>query len=318
MTGIHARVEAQTTRVASSFRDAAWRAVKRIGADELTDRAAALTYYAILGVFPALIVLVALIGLVGEHPRTTNSLLEIVDQVGPASATDTFRGPIENVVRAKGGAGALLGAGLAGALFSASGYIGAFTRTANAVYGVGEGRPFWKLRPLQILLTLAGVLLVAVVAIALVVTGPLADAIGDQVGAGEDAVAIWSVAKWPVLAVVVTGMFTALYRLAPNVRQPRRRLVSAGALVALGLWILASAAFAFYVANFGSYDATYGTLGGVVAFLVWVWITNLALLLGVELDSELERGRQLEAGVPAAEDQLQLVAREPAEPVEQA
>jgi membrane protein len=254
---------------------------------------------------------VAILGLAGQHPQTTNALLDIVRDMGPASAVDTFRGPIEGVVKNKGGAGALLGVGLLAAIWSASGYVGAFIRAANAIYGVEEGRPFWTRRPLQVAITVAMVLLLALIAISIVVTGPLAESVGNVIGLGSTAVTIWGIAKWPVIVVIVMGMFAVLYYVAPNVRQPRLRWVTPGGVVAVLTWLAASAGFALYVANFGSYDKTYGSLGGVVVFLVWLWLSNLALLFGAEFDAELERARELAAGLPA-EDSLQLPERSPA------
>jgi membrane protein len=286
------------------------RTIRELRDDNLTDWAAALTYYSVLAIFPGLIVLVAILGLVGQHPQTTNALLDIVRDIGPASAVDTFRGPIESVVKSNGGAGALLGFGLLFAIWSASGYIGAFMRAVNVIYEVEEGRPFWKRRPLQIMITVAMVLLLAIVAISIVVTGPLAESIGDVIGLGDTAITVWGIAKWPVIVVVVMGMFTVLYYVAPNVRQPRLRWVTPGGILAVVVWLIASLGFALYVANFGSYDKTYGSLGGVIVFLVWLWLSNLALLFGAEFDAELERSRELAAGLPA-EDSLQLPERTP-------
>jgi membrane protein len=284
------------------------RTVKEFQDDNLTDWAAALTYYAVLALFPGLIVLVALVGLLGEYPRTTNALLDIVGQLGPSSAVETFRGPVEGVVKSKGGAGALLGFGLLAAVWSASGYIGAFMRATNQIYEKDEGRPFWKLRPLQVAVTLAMVIALTLVAVGLVVTGPLAEAIGNVIGLGSTTVALWGVAKWPVMLLLVMTMVATLYYVAPNVKQPRFRFVSAGGAAAVVIWIAASAGFALYVANFGSYNKTYGSLAGVIVFLMWMWITNVALLFGAELDAELERERELKAGIPA-EDEIQLPAR---------
>jgi membrane protein len=291
------------------WRSVLGRTVREFREDNLTDWAAALTYYAVLSLFPGLLALVAVLGLAGQHPETTDALLGIVGDVGPSSAVETFEGPIREVVENKGGAGALLGAGLLLALWSASGYVGAFMRASNAIYEVEEGRPFWKLRPLQLAVTTVMVLLLALVAIGLVVTGPLAEAVGDAIGLGSGAVTAWEIAKWPVLLVVVMGMFAALYYVAPNVRRPRYRVLSPGGVLAVLLWVIASAGFALYVANFGSYNATYGALGGVITFLVWLWLSNVALLLGAELDAELERERELEAGVPAADERIQLPPR---------
>lgn len=285
-------------------------------ANGLTDWAASLTYYSLLALFPALIVVVALIGVFGQYPKTTNAILEIVDRVAPKSTVRTLRDPVEGVVRSKGGAGALLGVGLLGALWSASAYVGAFMRASNTIYGVDEERRFWKLRPLQVAVTLAGVLTVALVAIAIVMTGGLAKAVGDQIGIGRTAVTIWNIAKWPVLAVIVVTGISALYYLSPNVRVKGFRWVSPGALVAVAVWVIASLGFAFYVANFASYNETYGSLGAIVVFLVWLWITNLAILLGAQFDAELERGREIEHGVPGAHDGIQLPARDMENPRE--
>jgi membrane protein len=215
------------------------------------------------------------------------------------------------VVANRGGAGALLGIGLAGALWSASGYIGAFTRAGNSIWQVEEGRPFWKLKPFQILVTLAAIVLLSVVAVGLVLTGPLAEALGDAIGMGGAAVLAWQIAKWPVIAALIVVLVAMIYHLLPNVRMPSFRWVSPGAALALVVWLVASAGFALYVANFGSYNATYGTLGGAILLLVWLWIANLALLLGAQFDAELERERELRGGEPAQE-RIQLPPKEAA------
>jgi membrane protein len=280
--------------------------------DDLGDRAAALTYYSVLSLFPGLVVLVSIVGLFGDPRATTDAITEIVDELGPSSAADTFAGPIEQITADRGRAGLLLALGLAVALWTASRYVGAFTRAANAIYEVEEGRPFWKLRPRQLAITLAMVILLALVLVALVSTGPVAQAVGSAVGLGDAALTAWNLGKWPALAVAVAAMFAVLYYLTPNVRLPGLRWITPGSILALVLWIAASALFALYVSNFGSYDKTYGTLGGVVSFLVWMWIGNVAMLLGVEMNAELERGRELEAGVPNADDVIQLPPREAA------
>jgi membrane protein len=294
------------------------RTAKEFQEDNLTDWAAALTYYAVLALFPALLALVALVGIFGQYPQTTNALLDIARQVsGNDSALNGLKDTIDGIVRNKGGAGALLGLSLAGALWSASGYIGAFMRASNAIYEVPEGRPFWKLRPLQVVVTLGIVLLLALVLVALVVTGPVAKAIGDQVGLGDTAVTIYQIVKWPIMAAIVLVILAVLYYIAPSARLPKIQWLSPGAIVALVIWIIASAAFGFYVANFGSYNKTYGTLGGAISLLVWMWITNLAVLFGQELNAEIERGRELTAGLPA-ERELQLPARGKPEPTHSA
>jgi membrane protein len=199
--------------------------------------------------------------------------------------------------------------GIGAALWTASGYVGAFMRASNKIYEVEEGRSIIKLRPLQMLVTLVLVVLLALVLVALVVTGPIASRVGSAIGASGAAVTAWDIAKWPVLLVVVTFMIAVLYYASPNARLRSLKSIVPGSLLAVGVWLLASAAFAYYVANFGSYNKVYGALGAVVAFLVWLWITNLAILLGAEINAERERSRQLRAGTPGAERELQLRER---------
>lgn len=284
------------------------RTVREFREDNLTDWAAALTYYGVMSLFPMVLVLVALLGLVGQYPQTSDAVLRIIGKIGPSSAIDTFRNPIQGVVRSKGGAGALVGVGIVASLWSASAYVGAFMRACNAIYEVEEGRPFWKLRPLQVALTLAAVVLITSVAIAIVATGPVARAVGDEIGMGSAAVTAFNVIKWPVIVLVLLTIVGILYYVAPNVRQPGFPWITPGGVLALVVWGAASAGLAFYAAKFGSYQKTYGTLGGVILFLVWLWVSNLALLLGAELNAELERGRELDAGLPAEKD-LQLPPR---------
>jgi membrane protein len=277
--------------------------------DALTDSAAALTYYGVLSIFPALIALVSIVGLVFDPARVTNALTDVVSSIGPASAVETFRGPIESITQSSGTAGIMLIVGIAAALWTASGYVGAFMRAANEIYEVEEGRSFIKLRPLQMLVTLVLVLLLALVLVAVVLTGPLAEAVGSAIGLGSAAVTAWDIAKWPVLLAVVVVMIALLYYASPNAKLGGVKSILPGAALAVVVWLIASAGFAFYVANFGSYDKTYGALGGVVIFLVWLWISNVAILLGAELNAERERSRQLEAGTPGAERELQLEER---------
>jgi membrane protein len=286
------------------------RTYQEFKADNLTDWAAALTYYSVLALFPAMLALVALVGIFGQYPQTTNALVDIVRQIGGNnSGLNGLQSTINGVVQNKGGAGALLGLGLAGAVWSASGYIGAFMRASNAIYEVDEGRPFWKLRPLQVIVTLALLILVALVLMALVLTGPVAHSVASKVGLGSTGVTIYNIAKWPLMAAIVLIMLGVLYYIAPSARLPKIHWLSPGAVVALVIWVIASAAFGFYVANFSSYNKTYGALGGAISLLVWLWITNIAVLFGQELNAEIERGRELTAGLPAERD-LQLEPRD--------
>jgi membrane protein len=278
--------------------------------DKMTIWAAALTYYGLLSLFPALIALVSIVGLFGDPQSTTKTLTQIVSQLGPSSAADTFAGPIQSITSHRSAAGILFIVGLATALWSASGYVGAFMQASNVIYETPEGRPFWKLRPLQILVTLVMIIMLALLAVGIVLTGPVVDAVAGPLGIGSTAQTVWNIAKWPVMLVIVMLMFAVLFHAAPNVKLPGFKWVTPGAVFAVVLWIVASALFAFYVANFGSYDKTYGALGGVVIGLVWLWITNIALLLGMELNAERERSRELAAGTPRAEREIQLEPRD--------
>lgn len=278
--------------------------------DQCTDLAASLTYYAVLALFPALLALVSLLGVFGQGQSTVNYVLDLGKGVLPADVLNQVRPVIDQMVNTPA-AGFALVAGLLGALWSASGYVGAFGRALNRILEVDEGRPIWKLRPVNLLITLVVLVLVAVVMVGLVVSGPVAEFIGGLVGLGDTSVAIWNIAKWPVILLVVMAIVALLYHFTPNVRQPKFRWVSVGAAVAILVWVIASAAFGFYVANFGSYNKTYGALAGVIVFLLWLWLTNVALMFGAEVDAELERSRQLQAGIKA-EETLQLPPRDTA------
>jgi membrane protein len=286
------------------------RTVKEFSEDNLTDWAAALTYYGLLALFPALIAMVSVVGLVADPASTTKALTEIVTTLGPSSAANTLSGPITSITSSQSSAGFGLILGLAVALWSASGYVGAFMRASNIIYETPEGRPIWKLRPLQILVTLVMVILAAVVALSLVLTGPIVSAVAEPLGFSSTAVTIWNIAKWPVLVVIVLGMIAVLYYSTPNVKLRGFQWVSPGAVLAIVVWVVASVLFAFYVANFSSYDKTYGTLAGFVVFLIWLWLTNVALLLGAQLNAERERTLELREGVPGAAREIQLEPRD--------
>jgi membrane protein len=286
------------------------RVVREFKEDNTTDWAAALTYYGLLSLFPAIIAMVSIVGLVGDPRTTTDALLDIVAQLGPETGVQTFREPIEAVTNNRSGAGIGLVVGIALALNAASNYVGAFMRASNQQYEVDEGRPFWKLRPLQIGVTLVCLILVAITATAIVATGPVAEAVGNAIGLGSTAIDIWQIAKWPFLIAIVGLIISILYYAAPNAKIDGFKFVTVGSAVAIVVWLVASVLFALYVANFGSYNKTYGTLGGVVGFLVWVWITNIAILLGNKVNAERERTKQLAAGDLRAEEELQLPERD--------
>ena len=279
-----------------SWRDVLRRTVAEFQEDELTDRAAALTYYGVLAIFPAILALVSILGLAG--PSATDPLIANLGGLAPGPVRDTIVQAVENLQRSQTTGGVLFVVGLAGSLWSASGYVAAFMRASNAIYEIEEGRPFLKKGAVRLGVTVVMMVLLAVSALAVVLTGGLADRVGDILGIGSAAVTVWDIAKWPVLLLIVSFMFALLYWAAPNVKQPGFRWLSPGGLLAVVVWVAASGAFAVYVANFGSYNKTYGALAGVIIFLVWLWLSNVAVLLGAELNAEVERGRQIEAGHP--------------------
>jgi membrane protein len=292
------RTEAAPKRPTGLSKRSWWAALKRtiteFNKDNVTDWAAALTYYSVLSIFPMLLVLTSVLGLLG--PSATQALIDNISQVVPGQTRETIIGAIRELQSSRGTAGPLAIVGLAAALWSASAYLGAFMRAANAIYEMPEGRPLWKVWPLRVALTLAVVVLLAISAVGVVATGSLADRLGHLLGVGSTVVTVWEIAKWPVIVILVSLAFALLYWATPNVKQLGFRWLSPGGLLAVVLWAIASAGFAIYVANFSSYNKTYGSLAGVIVFLIWLWISNIAVLLGAELDAELARGRAIEAG----------------------
>ncbi|MFZ3592908.1 YihY/virulence factor BrkB family protein [Streptomyces sp. BH104] len=281
-----------------------WAVLRRTGKealdDELPDRAAALTYYGVLSLFPALLVLVSLLGVVGE--RATQGVLDNLRHLTPGPVRDLLNDAVEQLQDKGGSSGVVAAVSLLAAVWTASGYIAAFIRTANAVYDTEEGRPVWKLAPLRLVLTVALMVLLAASATIVVFTGPLAKRAGEALGAGDAALTTWNIAKWPVLLALMALMVALLFWRAPNVHGPGFRWLSPGSFLAVLLWLAASGGFALYVAGFGSYNKTYGTLAGVIIFLVWLWLSNLALLLGLEFDAELARQRAISGGLPEDEE----------------
>jgi membrane protein len=290
-------VSSTTKLSASSLPGVLKRTVAEFMDDNLTDWAAALTYYSILGVFPALLLLVSILGLVGQS--ATEPLVDNLETVAPGPAQEIFTSAIRNLQDTQKTAGVLFVVALAAALWSASSYVGAFMRASNGIYEMEEGRPVYKALPVRVGLALVLLVLLAATVIGVTITGGLAREIGDLVGVGDTAVDIWQIAKWPVLLFIVSLMIALLYWAAPNVRHPGFRWISAGGLLAVFGWVVGSAAFTFYVSNFSAYNKTYGTLGGVIVFLIWLWLSNVMVLFGAEFNAELERGRKIEAREPA-------------------
>lgn len=282
-----------------SWMDALKRTVKAFNADNLSVWAAALTYFGVLSIFPALLVVVSVLGLIGES--ATRPLLENLEEVAPGPAQEIMTNAIRNLQGAGSASGIAFVIGLAGAIWASSGYVNGFMSASNAIYDVEEGRPLTKTVPVRIGLTIVLMVLAGVIAFAVTLTGGLAREAGDLLGLGATAVDVWGIAKWPALLLLVSLLFAVLYWGAPNVKLPFR-LVSPGSLLAVVGWVVASLAFAFYVANFSSYNRTYGALAGPIVFLLWLWITNICILLGAELNAELERSRKLEAGEVRDED----------------
>ncbi|MFE2383027.1 YihY/virulence factor BrkB family protein [Streptomyces misionensis] len=262
--------------------------------DQLTDRAAALTYYGMLALFPALLVLVSLLGITGRS--TTDRLLADVRQLAPGPARDVLTRSVEQLQNSAGTGSVLAVVGIVVALWSASGYVAAFIRAANAVYDMPEGRPVWRLLPVRVGVTAVLLVLAVLSAVIVVFSGPLAQRTGQALGLGDTALTAWSIAKWPVLVILVVVMIAILYWACPNAKVRGFRWITPGSVLALVIWMAASAGFAVYVANFASYNKTYGTMAGIVVFLVWLWISNLALLLGLEFDAETVRQRAVAGG----------------------
>ena len=293
-----------------SWKRIAKRTFDQYRADGVTNLAAALTYRSVLSLFPGMIAFVALLGVVGQYPQTFNAVLQIVGSIAPQSTVQTISGPVRHVITNKGGAGALLGVGLVATVWAASSYVGTFSWATNVMWEARRGRSWYWQWPFNIAVTLVALLLATFVLSALVLTGPVARAVGSQLGVGSTALEVWSIAKWPAIVVVVTLMISGLYYIAPNVRPPSWHWLTPGAVLAVISWAITSAGFGVYIAHFNSYNKAYGTLGAIVTFLIWLWLTNTAVLLGVELDSEIERERQLSVDQPGAADQIQLPLRQ--------
>ena len=274
------------------------RTVREFQDDSLTDWAAALTYYGVLSIFPGVLVLISLLGLLGE--RATNG---VRDTVGQAVPEENIRKIIESAIDQAGQSGGLASiaavVGLVAAFWSASGYVAAFMRASNSIYDVPEGRPIWKTLPIRLGVTAVIGVMLLISAVIVVFTGGLAEQAGNAIGLGSTAVTVWNIAKWPVLLMLVSLMFAILYWASPNAKHGGFRWVSPGGVLAVVLWLVVSGLFALYVSNFGSYNKTYGAVAGVIIFLVWLWLSNVAILLGAEFDAELERSRAIAAGLPA-------------------
>ncbi|MFE6861396.1 YhjD/YihY/BrkB family envelope integrity protein [Nocardia sp. NPDC057668] len=281
--------------------------------DKLTDWAATLTYYSVLSIFPGILVLSAMLSMLG--PNATGSLIDTVREIGPGSGTALLVDALRELDGSSALAGPLAIAGLVTAMWTASGYIGAFIRAVNSIYGTEEGRPIWKTVPLQLGLTAIMMVLVALCGLGVVASGTIADKLGHWLGMGSAGITIWNIAKWPVLALLVSLALATLYWIAPNARQLGFRWLTPGSVLAVFLWIVASAGFAFYAANFGTYNKVYGSLAGAVVFLIWLWLTNLAVLLGAQFDADLARGRRLEQG-GSPEDDPVLPPRDAPPPAE--
>jgi len=265
--------------------------------DNVSDRAAALTYFGVLAIFPGILVLVSILGLVGRN--TTQRVLDNVHRLAPGGVNSFLDTVVRQVQGRHTAAGIAAAVGLVVALWSASGYVGAFGRAMNGIYGVGEGRPITKLAPLRLGVTVILLVMLVASAVIVVVTGPVARTIGNALGIGSGAVLAWDVAKWPVLLVLVSLMFSLLYWATPNVRQPGARWITPGGIMAVLAWLVISGLFAVYVSFSGSYNRTYGSLATVIVFLVWLWLSNTAVLIGAEVNAELQRQRLIDAGMPA-------------------
>ena len=285
--------EGLTDLSAGSWKDALKRTVKAFKEDNLTDWAAALTYFGVLAIFPALLVVVSVLGLIGAS--ATDSLLRNLEDVAPGPAQEILTNAIENLQGAGSASGVAFVIGLGAAIWASSGYVNGFMSASNSIHDVDPAGSLIKALPVRLGLTLVLMVLAGIIAFSVTLTGGLAKEVGDVIGVGDTAVDVWGIAKWPVLLFLVSVLLAVLYWGAPNVKLPFR-LFSPGALLAVLGWVIASVAFAFYVSNFSSYNKTYGALAGPIVFLLWLWISNIFILLGAELNAELERSRKLEAG----------------------
>jgi membrane protein len=274
------------------------RALREFGKDQVTDIAAGLTYFAVLALFPALLAIVSLLSLVNQEANVTEQLLALFSSIAPADTAEALKGPIEDLTKTPA-AGLGFVVGLVGAIWSASGFVGAFSRGMNRIYAVREGRPYLKFQPVILLVTVIALITLTTMALILVLSGDVAEAVGKLIGIEETTLIIWNIAKWPLMAFLAVLILAMLYYFTPNVKQHKFRWLTVGSVTALVVWAAASFGFFFYVSNFGSYDRTYGTLGGVIVFLLWLYISNMALLYGAEVDSEVERVRELRAGIKA-------------------
>lgn len=284
------------------------RTIREFSNDQCIDSAGALTYFGVLSLFPGLLAIFSILGVLGGGQGAIDSILSIVKEVAPGSTAKIVRGPLEQFANSPT-AGLALVSGIVLAIWSASGYVAAFSRSMNRIYEIDEGRPYWKLKPAQLLVTVIVIVLVVVMITVLVVSGPVTNALGNALGIGPVVQTVWSILKWPLLAAAVIAAIAVLYYAAPNAKQPKFRWVTLGGTLALVLIVLATLGFGLYVANFSHYNKSYGSLAGVIIFLIWLWITNIALLFGAEFDAELERGRELQAGI-AAETDIQLPPRD--------
>ena len=291
-----------------SWRYVLRKTLREYSADQVNDLAAALTYYGTLAVFPAMLAFVSILGLFGNAKKTADAVLNLLSGLVPTATLDAVKGPVDALTHSPA-AGIGLAVGILGALLSASGYVRAFSRAMNRIYGIQEGRPFLKLRVITLGLTVVVIVAAVLAALLVVVSGPIATHIGQVLGLGNGVLVVWTILKWPVLVFIAILLLAVLYYVTPNIRQPKFQWMSMGSLVALLVWAVASVGFAFYAANFSKYNTTYGSIGGIIIFLLWVWISNNALLFGAELDAEIERGRELQAGIKA-EEVLQLPPRD--------
>jgi membrane protein len=284
------------------------RTLSEFGEDGGSDLAAALTYFAIMSLAPMLLALSTALSFLGQKDATQTAVRDLGEQLGLQEQTiTTVIGYLDSMGQS-GAAGILLVIGLVGALWSASNYVNAFSRMMNRVYEIQEGRPVWKLRPWLLALTVVILLLLITMVLSITLSGSVSELFFGAIGLSGTADMIWNIAKWPFLVLMLVVIVALLYWGTPNVRQPKFRWLSPGAALAVVVAIVATAAFGLYVANFGNYNKTYGAIGGVIVALLLIYIINNVLVLGAELDAELERGRELAAGMPA-EETIQLPPR---------
>lgn len=269
--------------------------------DQMTHHAAALTYYALMSLLPTMLLCVSLLGLLGQYPATYDAILDYLRDLVPQSTLGAVDAALRGALRSEGTAAGALAVSVLVALYGTTGLLEAARRALNVVFDARQGRSFLRRKATDVASTVVLVGLILVTLVFVFVGGGLARDIFDALGLGSTAVSAWRAARWPAAYLVATLVFAFLYYVTPDVKQRAFHWITPGAVVGVALWLLASIGFSLYLSHFTSFNATYGSLGAALVLVVWLWLTNVALLFGAELNAEIEREKELSEGVPASE-----------------